>query len=214
MRGYPRPWDLQLFIKVNRFDDVESACMEGMLLNPSNSDAMAAYEMVRAKAFIAAGKPTEALAAAKAYYDLARLKDTADAIDVVSSALLAANPDGNDAARFRAQQLASVDEPTTQPSPDLGKPMLAAVHVDGSPFVKAIDGIRQNNFSALTSKGNLLLAADRTKEARSAFEAAVELAGPPQLPSAIENVARAIRAETEEIGPANAYIEALRQGVR
>jgi hypothetical protein len=66
------------------------------------------------------------------------------------------------------------------------------------------------SYLTLTALGNLLLPADRPAEARKAFEHAVDLADSKTITAAVANVARALRAEHGSIGPANAYILALR----
>jgi hypothetical protein len=209
LKGHAHPTDLQLFIKAGRYDDLESAAMQGMLDNAVNSETMAAYEMVRARGFMAGDKPTEALAAAKAYYNLAMLKDTSAAISMVSLALIAAHPDDPGiASRFKAQQLASADTSATT-RPDLGDPILASIKIDEPELENALAQKNGVTFPALVERGNLLLATDHCDKAREIFEAAVDLAGPPQLSHAIENVARAVRAQTGQIGPANEYLASL-----
>jgi hypothetical protein len=54
--------------------------------------------------------------------------------------------------------------------------------------------------------GDLLLLADRPKEARAAFEKAYTLASDKDLATASESIARCMRAEDGSIGRANAWV--------
>lgn len=213
MKGHPNPWDLEILDRAGLAEEVEPLAIEGILKFAVSGETIAAFELARVRSFTAQRKFDDALAAAKAYYNLVRLKDTSKAITVVSAALGEAHPDDPDiAARFKAQQMAGMDQPAGQPpatQPDLGPPILASIHVDASPFEEAIQKTNGQGYPDLDAKANLLLAADRCKEARAVFESAMNLAGPTQLPMAVENVARAIRAETGSIGPANAYLASL-----
>ena len=89
---------------------------------------------------------------------------------------------------------------------------MSTIVVDAKPYKEFIDDAPRENYQDFVRKGTLLLWANRTKEARQTFEQAYDLADEHQMKSAIENVARAIRADTGSIGQANAYILSLRAG--
>jgi len=209
-------YDLNIFIDAGMYSEAENDSISGTIAMAGNGGACGGFADVRARAFLAEGKPSEALAAAKSCFNVTWLSLTPRAIDLVCDCLVAANPDDPDIARrFRAQQIAgATTQPTTAPSEDsdLGAPILATIKVDSSPFDAAIDKIKGLSYAQLTMKGNLLLVADRPREARKVFEQALRLAhGNKQLTAAVESVARSIRAEAGCVGPANAYIESLRQ---
>jgi hypothetical protein len=214
-KGHPNAWDLEVLDRAGRPEEVEPLAIEGMIEYAANPEAMAQFELARVRAFTAARKLPEAEGAAKGYYNLVMLKDTSKAITTVSMVLISAHPDDPGiASRFKAQQLAGANDTSAQPAtqPDLGPSILAAIKVDASPFEKAIGANIGVDYPSLVAKGDLLLAADRGKDAHMIFDAALELAGPPQLPRAVENVARAIRAESGAIAPANAYLASLSSG--
>ena len=205
----PKREDLDLALESGKAAEVEQLVVQGILQVPWNSTAVAAFAKERARALLAENKPQEALSAAKAYYDVARLGSTADAIRLVGLCLAKAHPEDNDIARrFKKQQLAWA---ATQPSsdPTLGEPILPSIPVDGSPYANLIDTIQLDDtvgYVQYLRKGNLLLVAGRAKEARAAFEDGLEIAEGRDVQFAIENVARAIRAESGCVGSANAYI--------
>ncbi|HUB25180.1 MAG TPA: hypothetical protein VL992_07095 [Tepidisphaeraceae bacterium] len=209
-------YDLNIFIDAGMYAEAETDSITGTIAMAGNGGACGGFADVRARAYLAEGKPKEALAAAKSCYNVTWLSLTPRAIDLVCDCLVAANPDDPDIARrFRAQQIAgATTQPTTAPSEDsdLGAPILATIKVDSSSLDAAIDKIKGLSYAQLTMKGNLLLVADRPREARKIFEQALRLAhGNKQLTAAVESVARSIRAEAGCVGPANAYIESLRK---
>ena len=202
------PGMIQILIDAKRYDDADALALKVMLTRASTGGYyMEIPEQMRAEALLREGKPKEALAAAKAYYNVACLRDTSRAIEMVARCLTAANPDDKTIARrFRRQQMAgAATQPTAQPD-DLGPPILAAIQIDDSPFTTALSAVYLEDYSDYVAKGYLLLASGKAKEARAVFERAVDLAPDDKTAEAIENVARAIRAEAGCVGPANAYI--------
>ena len=189
--------------------------LEHILKWPYNPD-MARMQAERIKALLEAKKPLEALAAAKGYYNVCPLDKTADAINLVALCLAAARPDDKGIVRrFRSQQLANSGDSaaTTQPSPQpspgvpgegdkLGEPIMPTIKVDPALYDDAIEAIAPANAHKILAKGNLLLLADRTKEARALMEQMSDMATAEEMAEATESVARAIRAEAGYVGPA------------
>jgi hypothetical protein len=68
-----------------------------------------------------------------------------------------------------------------------------------------------DGYEAFRARANLLLLEGNAKEARAVFERAQGIAADADQPGAIENVARAIRAEAGCIAPANAYVLPMRE---
>jgi tetratricopeptide (TPR) repeat protein len=186
------------FMDVGRIEDTQAAIVEFLL---------------------AQGKNDQALAAAKTYYDFCRLEKTQEGIGLFAETLANTkwNEDKDIVQRFKQQQAAGAEMKQADPDDkigDLGTNLLSTIKVDPSPFeskIKALETARKS-YDNLTTKGNLLLMAGRAKEARDAFELAVNLASAKQAAAAYANVARAIRAQTGLVGPANAYIVALQGG--
>jgi len=190
--------------------DKAQRSLEQVFKWPDNTKGVAFAQADRAKALLAAGKPQEALAAAKGYYNVCLLKDSANAINLVALCLAAARPDDKGIVkRFRAQQLAhSGGDATTQPTtqPDLGEPIMPTIKVDAALYDDAIQAVAPTGVAKMLAKGNLLLLADRTKEARALMEQMSDMASAEDMATATEAVARAIRAEAGYVGPANKYI--------
>lgn len=200
-----------LLIQAKLFTQAETVATDVMLSSPTNTAALAQMQKIRAVALGGEGKTQKRFSAAKAYYDVALLRNTADAIDLVSRYLADAKPnDPGIDVRFKMQQETwASTEPTTEPSDDLGEPILAGIQVDGTPFQDAIKALRGDRYWEYVAKGNLLLVSGKATNARAAFEKAIKIAPPDQETNAVENVARAIRAESGRVGPANAYIANL-----
>jgi tetratricopeptide (TPR) repeat protein len=181
--------------------------------DPAESGAVSELEKLRVRVLLDSGKLADALSAAKAYYDTAPMKQTADAINTVADCLSAVHPDDADIAqRFKKQQVAGAIDPpvAAQGAQDLGVPILDTITIDPKPYEDAISKIRLSDYKSLAAKGNLLLASGQGSDARATFEQALDAAPAENTAEAIENVARSIRAETGRIAPANAYVLAKR----
>jgi tetratricopeptide (TPR) repeat protein len=222
-----------MLIDLKRYDDAESVGVDLILQDVPDTNFFGAVERLRAQAFLAQHKYPEALSAARSYYDVASLKDSSDAINLVALALVFGKSDDPTAAkRFKQQQIQwataapssqptasapdpaaptavsaySTLQPTSQPTDSLGDPVLPTIPSDSKPFEAAAEAIDPDNYNAFVRKGNLLLLAGHAKEAHGLFDRAEAIAPDKEAAHAIENVARSIRAESGCVGPANAYI--------
>jgi tetratricopeptide (TPR) repeat protein len=205
---------LQLLIDSQRFADLHTIAITNIIADATRTSDVAALTKIRAQAFLAAGDTAAAVSTAKAYYNVAALEDTADAVDQLALCLAAAHPQDSDIAeRLKEQQVAWLAAPpSTQPDPGLGQPMLPPITLDSKPFDAAIAAITASAYPQLAAKGNLLLLAGKADDARKVFEQAIAVAPPNKLGEAYGSVARAIRAQSGCIAPANAYIASLRGG--
>jgi tetratricopeptide (TPR) repeat protein len=222
---------VQLLMDLKRYDDAESVGIDLILQEVIDTNFFGAVERLRAQAFLAQHKYPEALSAARSYYDVASLKDSSDAINLVALALVFGKPDDPTAAkRFKQQQIqwataapssqptAPAPDPaaptavsaTSQPTDSLGDPVLPSIPPDSKPFESAAEAMEPTNYQAFVRKGNLLLLAGHAKEAHGVFDRAEAIAPDNKGAQAIENVARSIRAESGCVGPANAYILQMR----
>lgn len=211
-RKRQRPQDLQLLIGAEKNDEAQAIAMEGIMANLStNAYYVGQFQAVRAKALLADKKPQEALAAAKAYYNVCAMRSNDDAIKLVAQCLAAARPDDQDIVeRFQREQAGS--GPTTQPSGDTEAPpsVLSAIQVDPGPFEQAIENVQGGSYDQLVAKGNLLLLVDKPKDALQVFLQSIDSADERHFGEAIDNVARAIRAQSGNVGPANAYLQSIK----
>ncbi len=215
-------WDLYWPLK--EYDLILQLAGNGVSEQQEDNDGVDSVQFCVAKTLVASGKRELALVAAKSYYNVCKLDNTPKAIDLVVLAL--ANPGlEQDAAmirRFRMQQaagamvpvstVATATSPSSQPATH-GENILKSIKVDAAPYQAALENfdLIARDFVTLSAQGNLLLLADQPTEAKTQFEASFELArNSRQTIQAVENIARAIRAENNGVGPANAYILSLR----
>lgn len=203
----------RVLIDARLYAEAETICMDGIRTHPLDSNAIAQWEELRTQSFLAQGKPKEALAAAKLYFNICPMSSNDKAIALLIRCLAAANPDDRSSVSdFVEQQVAgTATEPATQPigNSDLTASVLSSITIDPKPYEAILNGMRGSSFSALTQKGNLLLLCDRTKEAHEVFKQAYSVANSTQWAKAKENIARSIRAESGSLGAANAYMASL-----
>jgi hypothetical protein len=195
--------------------DIQSISLDFISRNPGFTSAIISFQWHRTQAFLDTQNPTAALSAAKAYFNIVELKDTAGAVDLISRCLTAARPEDPDAAsRFRAQQVAGAaanPEPPASTAPPSDS-VLASIPIDPAPFADLAEHIQITTYGDAVARGNLLLLAGKPTDARAQFEIAQKLAPKDRAAEAVSNVARAIRAQSGSVGPANAYILELRAG--
>lgn len=200
--------ELRILADLKLYSDLETVALRVMV---ETSDVQS-VQRLRMQALIDQEQWPEALSAAKTYYDCCALNKTSDAINFVALCLANARKDDPGIAlRFKHQQAAwaTTDAPATASS-DLGEPVLATIPGQPTPLDQAIAAVKLTNWLGFTLKGNLLLVAGRAKEARAVFEQGQALADDSKMSRSIEDVARAIRAESGCVGPANAYILKMR----
>jgi hypothetical protein len=190
---------------------------------------------IRIQAMLALGKPDQALQDAKSLYNVSSMQDMPAAMLMVAQCLNANHPkDLSWAERFRQEQVAGaifnghivvqangdpnrppelerapVIHPTTQPNVG-GPPLLASIHVDDSAYSNAVEHSFGEDYPALCGRGNLLLMADRTAEARVVFGRAYAVGAQQNLADASSNIARCMKAEDGSIGRANEWILSIR----
>ncbi len=203
----------EMLVDTKHYAEAEERAVKGILRSPATSYAIEHFQKLRVRSLMKQGKPAEALSAAKAYYDVCRFAETKDAIALVAACLMAAHPDDPAIAkRFKAQQVAGATAATQPSGGDLGDPVLPAIPPAPVPYpVADVQARAPTGIIGFEAKGNLLLLAGRASEARAVFEQAYTIANPAQMAAAIENVARAIRAQHGFVGPANAYVTSVQQ---
>ncbi|HEY8667711.1 MAG TPA: hypothetical protein VIL86_13680 [Tepidisphaeraceae bacterium] len=182
-----------------------------VLLTPQDLATVEGYQKLRIRALLEAGQAKEALANAKGLYNVSSMLGTTDAILSLTECLAAAYPeDKTMLGRFKAQQQAgATTQPSSQPT-DAGASVMASIEVDPKPYEEALQKRRGEDFNTLLARGNLLLLADKAREARPLFERAYALSADNQLPQASEAIARLMKAEDGTIGRANAWVLSIR----
>jgi tetratricopeptide (TPR) repeat protein len=220
VRRYLRPKWLKPLIALKRYDEIETLASTELQNLANDAACCSAMQCCRVEALLAAGKYEEALVAAKAYYNVATLAETERAINLFAQAL--AHTRGKDdpeiVRRFKQQQIDDAEAPTTAPADESTQTssdnILSTIALDPAPYEQRLAAYQhtRQNYNALWAQGNLLLVSGKPSQARECFEKAFDVTPPNKWPAAIENIARAIRAEDSSVGRANAYILALRQG--
>jgi len=207
-----------------RYEDVAGLALEGTLALPWDIPSVEYMQTYRVQALLKMSKPEEALAAAKGFFNVCTMKDTANALVLVIECLKAAHP-GDEAIidRLREEQMAGAvvgtDEEREAKSVERGekasggsskRSVLASIKVNGSLYDKAMQEYTGEDYGSLAALGNLLLLADKPKEARPLFERAYAIAAPKHLAAATESIARCMRAEDGTVGRANAWVLSIR----
>jgi tetratricopeptide (TPR) repeat protein len=202
---------LKAMMAGGRYDDAAELALKGILIQPQSTQGVPALQEFRVRALLAAGKKQEALSNAKSLFNVAPMDRTADAMLLVAECVRAADPELAD--RFREEEIAGAATqpvgagPTTKVSV-----VLAGIKVDARPYEEAIGRQTQEEYYSFVGLGNLLLLADKPREARAAFERAYAVAAERDLPAATGNIAKAMKAEDGTIGRANGWILSLRPG--
>lgn len=205
-----RSYFLRPMMNNKQFTEVADLALEGILASPAETRSVEVVLQMRVKALLALGKTDEALAASKSLFNIASMNGTSEAILAVAECLNAAHPtDPEIFNRFREEQMAGASlPPVTQPVP-VKCTVLAAIKVDSKAYDEALKKIPAEDAAGLMARGNLLLLADRVKDARAIFERLYSLAG-SDINESSEALARCIKAEDGTIGRANAWVLSIR----
>jgi hypothetical protein len=212
-------------LKSGQYDEVVQWSKVVSVIVPDEPLDMPSMESVlrcRALALLRAGKPAEALVAAKTGYNFNRIAKTPAAVELIIQCLAADPQTSSLIPKFRMEQSAgasvrSLLEPWTAST------VLKSIKVDAEPYEKIVREIdskaaslrNMDYYRSLIQRGNRLLMADQGARARKYFDEAYEICrgGHPrwfddrQLSSAVESVARALRAEDGAVGRAKAFLD-------
>ena len=209
-----RQW-MQQLIDGGKFAEVEEFAAAGSAGVARDTWAIEQLQRHRVRALLAAGKPEQALAAAKGLFFVAGVGSVGHDLGLISECLRAARPDDPGAvARFKLQQLAGAQPDAAKrkaAAASAGASVLSSVEIDPAPYVKAIQERHDlTDFNGLYGTGNLLMLSGRVKEARVLFERAYAVAPPGELRYATEALAKLIKAEDCSIGRANEFVASVR----
>lgn len=197
-------WGMALYA-AQRYDDAAAFALTGSLALHSDLGRLEMLQQLRVRSLIKAGRGAAALAAAKSLYNVAQMRNTSAAIDLVVQALVLAHPeDPAIGKKFRLEQVQGAA--TNAPPSGTPPPFLAAVKVDAGPYQETIDTQLRRDSPYWFGLGNLYLLADQSKKAEAAFQQFMDWAKLPELGPAMEGVARSIRAQDGTVGRANRWI--------
>lgn len=184
---------------------------------PHDARSVETFQQAKVKSLLAAGKTEEALSNAKSLFNVATMAGTSEAILLVAECLNAARPKDKDIFnKFREEQMAGAAPQSLEtPAAVNGAKgprctVLDSIKVDAKAYDEALAKLTAEDYQGLMARGNLLLMADRVKEAREVFERMYSLSGSSELVDSSEALARTIRAEDGTIGRANAWVQAIK----
>jgi tetratricopeptide (TPR) repeat protein len=176
-------------------------------------------ERDNAKLLLQQGQFESALSAAKAYYNIAELSKTQDAIKLMNTILTKARG-RTVAAQWRREQ-----NPVSNAGPNRAAsvsrdPIYQTIKVNSAPFDAAIRQLEMapEDYSSTISCGNLLLLMGKPAQAKSCFECALQIANaeaienPQRTSAALEGIARSLRDEDGSARRADQFICSLRPG--
>jgi hypothetical protein len=168
-------------------------------------------QRARIVALLDASRTDEAVSEAKAYYNVAALQETSDAVELVVRALNSAGK-LELAGRFRDAQFTGSENA----SPTGAFSALAEVSVDGQRYQSSVMGLesrrgRDGSYSTgnLMARGNLYLLQDRTADALHCFEDLCRAAPANDIRlirEAIGGMSRAVRAQDGRVDRARAFL--------
>jgi hypothetical protein len=233
-----RERSIKALMDTQHYQEIDELCLKAILAAPSDTASVETLQLARLRANLAAGKPERAVQQAKGLYNVSSMATTNAAMLVMAECLNAAFPeDLGVVERFETQQVAGANPPATQPSAgpaappqhvvvaanpathpstsavrlaDPGDPVLAGIKVDDSDYRDTIAKTISEDTLSLIGKGNLLLLADRARDAKGVFERAYSEALDAQLPLTSEAIARQMKAQDGTIWRANQWILSIR----
>lgn len=188
---------------------VEDLTQRGIIADPSRTDDVEAFLLMRIKVRLQMDKTKEAVADAKSLFNVAGMRNTDKALRTLAECLKAdlAEKAPPVLARLRKDQLAGAVEPAgTDGEPKTHSGVLKEIAVDPAPYVAALERFGGNDPASLLARGNLLLLADRGAEARTLFAQLPVSAESEEKVKTAEHTARALKAEDGSIGRANAFM--------
>jgi tetratricopeptide (TPR) repeat protein len=203
---YYRKYWLDALISSQRFDIAERMAWNGILDAPSRTDDVAFLQEARMRMFYRMGHYKEALSNARSLFNVARLPNTESTL--LSLTLCLKSVYGDDAKMLREFRKEQIQGAATRPydQPDPVCKMMSDIPIDPVPYEAAIKLITSDDDQSQLAKGNLLLLAGRSDEARELFDKRLKASNATDRTWLIEDVGRAIRALDGNIGRANEYV--------
>lgn len=205
---------MEALLTAGRYVEVEEFANTGTVAMARDTWPVEQLQRFRVRALRAAGKPGEALAAAKGLYFVSGNGSVPYCIQLLCDCLRDAYPaDPGVVNRFKLQQLAlaAEDEAVRKAqSADLGPLVLDNIKIDPKPFEKATEQRAKTGYDNLYGTGNLLLLGGRTKEAADVFRKVYDIGPANETTYATEGLAKAMRAEDGAVGRSNAFVRSVR----
>jgi tetratricopeptide (TPR) repeat protein len=205
-----------------RYHDAADLALTGALARP-DIRFISQLMFLRARALLALGDSEQALEAAKSYYNVCFMKNTPNAIKLMAQCLTQAHPDDADISQRFINEQSTADGTTpdaagaqsaTQPT---ATSILQSIQIDPTLYADALNKwkaktVLTGNFDDFASYANVLLVADQADQAEKIFETLYKQATTQDdLNSAIEGIARSMRAEDGNVDRANTWLLSLQK---
>jgi hypothetical protein len=206
LRHLNAPWAHALFT-TNHHADLDRLTDALLLPLAYNTNTLEALLNLRTRTAFAENNPTVALDRARQWFAVATLTATAPAIQSFEQALNRQHLPYSAIRAFRASFTAPTTQsstlPATQPAFTL---RLNPDSPDAQHFLAAASDLHAEDLASLTARTNLLLLAGRPDLARPLCRRIAMLAADPQLPAALENFARCLKADSGTLSAANDFL--------
>jgi tetratricopeptide (TPR) repeat protein len=199
LRSSNSPWTHQL-LSAGRFADLDRLTEALILPLAHHTNMLESLLNVRTKTALAESRTDLALDRARQWFAIAPLFNTAAAIHSFEEALLQQHQPKPVLRAFRASFLSATPPPTTQPALTL---RIDPTSPDARRYLAAANELHAEDLSTLSARANLLLLAGRPDLAHPLFRRITMLATDTQLPAAIENFARCLKADSGTLTTAN-----------
>lgn len=225
-----RGW-LKALSDAGHHDLIEKFALNVILATPGDLPTVEACQAARVRAALGLNKPDLALSHAKGLFNVSSMTTTSASLLLLAECLNAKSPgEVEPVKKFRIEQINGARTEnltiTTQPAGTgavsglpvattqsaANSPTLQGIKIDGAAYEEAFKKLIGEDYASLTARGNLMLLADRVKDAREMFERAYGVGADTNVVAATENLARVLKAEDGTIGRANAWVISLRPG--
>ena len=183
-------------IRSGQTDEFIALSVPALIAHAQSTDNCEAILIQRARTLLAAKKTEEALAEAKAYYNVCSIDRMGRCIDFVSEMLKAARPDDKGIVRrFKLEQATLPDDPGLDDK-DKTETVLQSIKITTTEYDKSIEDAKSGSFDELKALGNMLLIAGQCKDGRKIMERAYSTAKEiGRKNEACNMIARAYKAE-------------------
>ena len=213
---------LSALIAARHHAQAADLALEAILADPQDTSAVFDLQDIRVHALLLSGDAAEALAQAKALFNVASMERTEQALSTVAACLAAAYPNGRAIVRrFSEEQIAGATTQPSHPRPaaedDPAKIVstLKSIHIDPAPYEETLNTLDPAEQQNARARANLLLLAGKPAEAEALMQKALEREltegerKPDDVGRAAEEVARCIKAQDGLLGRANRYLLTL-----
>lgn len=188
--------------------DVLRLTEEINVVKAADAAIMSDVQQARVRALLALGEKERALSEARSAFNVTPQKSVDRTIELLYEVLRDVRGEAV-AEQFKHEQIEAM---RPEAVPGL---VLSGIAIDADRYRTALDRAGAGeNFERLMARGNLLLMSDRTDAATEAFNHAAGARGlkGKRLSSALEGVARSLRAKLGGNGRANALVTAMKYG--